>query len=145
MFVDEHTIYVTGGINKKLNDISKEFYIYNPTENTACRMPDLHQIRYTHMSILADNKLFVMGGRAFGAAPKGILNHAEYFDLATMKWIKTSPMIRKRCTGHVFSYKNQVYVFGGYEGKEKGNERPREVERYDGDNNKWVALDFKIP
>ena len=33
------------------------------------------------MSILSDNKLFVMGGRQFGKAEKGILQHVEYFDL----------------------------------------------------------------
>jgi len=27
----------------------------------------------------------------------------------------------------------------------KGRERPRLIERFDGDNNKWVALDFKLP
>ena len=40
----------------------------------------MNKERYTHMSILADNKLFIAGGRTFKKSG-GVLNHCEYFDL----------------------------------------------------------------
>lgn len=53
---------------------------------------------------------------------------------------------KARCTGCVMSYQNQIYVFGGYNGtKNNDGDRPRQIEKYDGENNIWYELDFKLP
>ena len=57
-YVTENTIYLTGGINKNLSDISPSAYIYNPEATTFQKLPDMVQERYTHFGLLMDKRLY---------------------------------------------------------------------------------------
>ena len=46
----------------------------------------MNQARYTHISIIKENKLFVLGGRIYGDDEEALLNHVECFDI--IAWIK---------------------------------------------------------
>jgi len=41
MYINEETIYVTGGINKELNKISAKAYVYNAKFSTCELLPDM--------------------------------------------------------------------------------------------------------
>ena len=69
-------------------------------------MPDMNQMRYTHMGIYSDHKLMVFGGREFGKAPDAILSSCEYYNEGSNKWIKMASLNHPRCTGSVMSYQD---------------------------------------
>jgi len=35
VYIHENCLFITGGINEKMNDITNEFYWYNPINDTA--------------------------------------------------------------------------------------------------------------
>ena len=131
IYINENTIYLTGGINKGLNEIATEAKIYNPEAGTFQALPSMIQPRYTHFGVFFENKLFCFGGRYFGKGMVGILKACEYFDFNTWRWFEMCPMRKRRCTGNALVYGNEMYVFGGYTGDK---ERARMVEKYDVDN-----------
>ena len=120
-------VYMSGGINKELNSIQKLCYCFHIVSDDFEKLPDMNQLRYTHMTTVKDDKLFVFGGRTYGYGEAGILNHCEYLDLRLKRWLVISPMRKKRCTGFTFQYKNDIYVTGGYTGDKK---RSKKIECY---------------
>ncbi len=125
IYINENTIYLTGGINKGLNEIATEAKIYNPEAGTFQALPSMIQPRYTHFGVFFENKLYCFGGRYFGKGMVGILKACEYFDFNTWRWFEMCPMRKRRCTGNALVYGNEMYVFGGYTGDK---ERARMVE-----------------
>ena len=75
-------VYLTGGITKDLKEIKKIAFLLNLNGfSLVCKkLHDLQIARYTHMSIINKNFLYVMGGRTFGRDEKGILNNCEKID-----------------------------------------------------------------
>jgi len=51
IYINENTIYLTGGINKQLNNISNKATIYNPEAGTFQVLPSMIQARYTHFGV----------------------------------------------------------------------------------------------
>jgi len=47
----------------------------------AQALPNMHVKRYTHMTMIKDNRLYVFGGRGYGKDEGGLLKLCEYFDL----------------------------------------------------------------
>jgi len=47
------------------------------------------------------------------------------------------PMIKRRCTCYAISYRNDIFVFGGYTGNRK---RDRLIEKYDKLTDTWEAM-----
>jgi len=105
------------------------------------KLPNMSHARYTHFGICFQEKYYVFGGRYYGIDKIGILKHSEYFDLKTWRWKTIAPMLRRRCTGNVLCLNDELFVFGGYTGDKS---RDRLIERYDMDQNQWIALDFQL-
>lgn len=60
--------------------------------------------------------------------------------MSTRKWEKIAPMNGRRCTASATSYKNHVYVMGGYQ----AGGRCGGIERYDELKNKWIIIPLSL-
>ena len=71
------------------------------------------------------------------------MKSCERFSITKESWEPIAFLNCARCTSNAITYKNSVYVFGGYYGKG----RIREIERYNLAKNKWelVQMSLKIP
>lgn len=134
-------ILITGGINKSYNEISKKVFMFNPVSNTCTILPLMNQGRYTHMSTFFEDKLYVLGGRAYGSDDVALLSHVEAYDQKNNTWLTIASMNKPRCTGFVCIYRQGIYVFGGYSGPLK---RSKKIERYDKKKNQWELLNYKL-
>ena len=141
LYLSPEKIILTGGINKTYSEITKKSFLYNPTAGTVTPLPVLNQARYTHMSSYFEDRVFVLGGRTYGADDVALLSHVEAFDQKTGVWVVLAPMRKPRCTGFLCIYRGGLYVFGGYTGPLK---RSKVVERYDNKKNVWELMNFKL-
>lgn len=120
-------IYLTGGINKALNDISNKAMLYNPQNNTCKVLPDMINIRYTHAMAYVKGRLYVLGGRTFGLGKSGIMHDCEFYDTINNYWVPITNMRKRRCTFFTVVYKDILYAIGGYTDEKK---RSKVIERY---------------
>ena len=63
--------------------------------------------------------------------------------LKTKVWEKIAPLNIRRCTAVSASYRNHIYIIGGY----RGEGRCQSIERYDELRNQWdiIPLMLKYP
>jgi len=141
LYLAPDKIVLSGGINKTYSEITKKSFIYNPIAKNIIPLPLMNQARYTHMSTIFEEKMFVMGGRTYGSDDVALLSHVEAFDQKNKCWLVLANMNKPRCTGFVCIYRGGLYVFGGYTGPLK---RSKVIERYDGKKNQWDLLTFKL-
>ena len=141
LYLAPDKIILSGGINKTYSEISKKTFVYNPLNSTAISLPLMNQARYTHMSSIFEDKLYVMGGRTYGSDDIALLNHVEAYDQKSKTWNILASMNKPRCTGFVCIYRQGLYLFGGYTGPLK---RSKLIERYDKKKNIWDLLTFKL-
>ena len=99
---NKSTIYICGGINSKLDEIKNTFLIFNPETLALQLMPPMKNVRYTFPMIYHNNRLYVMGGRVYGADQTSLLWESEYFDFEQKKWIDMPNMNKRRCTSMAF-------------------------------------------
>ena len=141
LYLSADKIVLTGGINKTYSEITKKTFIYNPITTSAVPLPPMNQARYTHMSSVFEERLYVIGGRTYGSDDVALLNHVEAYDQITKKWNVLANMNKPRCTGFVCIYRFGLYVFGGYTGALK---RSKLIEKYDKKKDTWDVLNFKL-
>ena len=146
VMVDPDHAYMTGGITSYLQEIVKSCYEMNTSSPIKfSKLPNLTMGRYTHMSVVHKEILYVLGGRTYGDDQVGILSHCETLDLRNLnnnpKWNPIAKMRRSRCTGLVIIYQDQIYAFGGYTAPKK---RSKKVERYNEAKDEWELLQFKL-
>ena len=127
LYHNENTLYVTGGIDQELKHISKRAFILNPEQAKCEPLPDMTQVRYAHFGTQFKNRLYIFGGRQFGKNEGAILKQCEYFDFDTWRWNMITPMIKRRCSGFVLDFMDDLYVFGGYSGNKN---RCEIIEKY---------------
>lgn len=82
----------------------------------------------------------MLGGRYFGCGESGVLFHCERYDLNTKKWEELPSLHIRRCTAVATSYKNHVYIIGGY----KGEGRCKSIERYDEVRKCWDIIPLML-
>lgn len=96
--------------------------------------------RYTHTSTILNEYVYVLGGRYFGCGESGVLFHCERFNLDTKHWEDMPPLHTRRCTAVATSYKNHVYIIGGY----KGEGRCKSIERFDERRKCWDIIPLML-
>ena len=141
LYLAPDKIVLSGGINKTYSEITKKSFIYNPIAKNIIPLPLMNQARYTHMSTIFEEKMFVMGGRTYGSDDVALLSHVEAFDQKNKCWLVLANMNKPRCTGFVCIYRGGLYVFGGYTGPLK---RSKVIERYDGKKKSMGLIDIQI-
>ncbi len=99
---NRNTIYICGGINAKLDEIKNTFLVFNPETLSLQPMPSMKNVRYTFPMIYHHNRLYVMGGRVYGADQTSLLWECEYFDFELKKWVEMPNMHKRRCTSMAF-------------------------------------------
>ena len=139
--IDEDTMYVAGGINKKLDKINNNFFLFKPISRSLEKLPGMHDIRYTFPLVHYRNMVIAVGGRVYGNDNVSLQRKCEYFDLQTKEWVKMPDMHIKRCTCLAFIYQESLWVVGGYTDYLK---RSSVVEKYDFELKQWTKLDFVL-
>jgi len=139
--LDQDTVYVAGGINKKLNKINKNFFLFKPISRTLEQLPPMHNIRYTFPLIYHQDRIYAIGGRIYGSDEVSLLKSCEYFDLKTQQWVEMPDMHIERCTCLAFIYQGTLWVFGGYTAYLK---RSSMIERFNFKTQTWEEVNFRL-
>lgn len=138
-------IVLNGGINAELKEIKKSCFIVTPGEDTVTfeSAGDMIKARYTHTSVYLNGHVYVLGGRYFGNGEEGVIHDCERMNIKTKKWEQIANLNIRRCTAVAASYKNHIYIIGGY----RGEGRCQSIERYDELRNTWdiIPLLLKYP
>merc|ERR1712196_143954 len=131
-------IFISGGINAELKNIQKCATILKPVDDTfeVEEIENMKHGRYTHTSTVLNEHVYVLGGRYFGCGESGVLFHCERYDFINKKWEELPSLHIRRCTAVATSYKNHVYIIGGY----KGEGRCKSIERYDEVRKCWDII-----
>lgn len=137
----ENLVYICGGINRTLDQISKSFLIFKPKDQVLIHKPDMHDIRYTFPLVICKGRLYALGGRSFGDDHTSLRNECEYFHPDRQEWVKIANMNEKRCTSMPFVFKDKVFVLGGYSGPSK---RTRTLESYNEELDKWTVSNILL-
>jgi len=139
--VDPYSIYMCGGIDQELKNISDTCLLFNPVAKTVRRFASMQRFRYTFPLVHFRNRLYALGGRVYGGDQESLLSECEYFDFEEQAWVEVAPMNKKRCTSMAFVYKDCIWVFGGYTDYLK---RSSTIERYNPKSDTWEIVEFKL-
>ncbi len=136
--------YQIGGLTNG-QDTVKAVRAYDPRTNTWRDLPPLKTARFAHEAALFNGKLYVVGG-----ADSGALADGEVFDFATQTWSAIAPLARTRLyaingIGADDGGRPLWFVAAGEEAS--GLPALGNVEAYDFNSNRWLALDnsFNLP
>ena len=117
-------LVVSGGYRHDTSSSSTE--LYEPCSNKWKTIASMNEARDKHELIVADCKLFAVGGRNNANAD---LSSVERLDNVDGKWQHIKPMNEKRSMFAVATYNKYIYAIGGCSLKT--------VERYDIAGDKW--------
>lgn len=127
-------MFICGGVNFQMNNITSQAYLYTISNNSYEKLESMIHYRFNFAISVFDDKVYVTGGRKYGANDVAIINFCEYYDLKTKKWNIMPPMNVKRCSHQSLIYNNKLYVVGGL----SEDHRVRQFEEYDFKENKWT-------
>ena len=133
--------YVTGGTESSSGPASAavaDVSVYNISTNTWSTLPSMATPRAGHESVLANGKLYVVGG----ASGTGAIASGEVFDFTTQKWSPIAPMpLPRQYAGSALATNTEGrlvwLIFGG----ESGTAYPSAINAYDFAANSWITLD----
>lgn len=131
--IDPNRIFICGGVNHQMNNVVATAKIYNISEERFTNMGNMHSIRFNFSILHYENRVYVTGGRSYGANDVAIMNQCEYYDFAHKKWVQMAPMNVQRCGHQMFAYNGKIYVIGGL----SLDRRARFLEEYNILENKW--------
>lgn len=136
-------IYLSCGIKDgHRGDHKKWLDVYDIKTDVWTELPDAPRPRDHFQSVIANNKLYNLGGRTTIAADnpfKNTIGEVDVFDLKTKKWSTiVNPLPTKRAGNFTLLLANEILVFGG----ESFTQEPAhsEVEALNVDNHTWRSL-----
>ena len=136
-------IYLSCGIKDgHRGDHKKWLDVYDIKTGMWEQLPDAPRPRDHFQSVIANNKLYNIGGRTTIAADnpfKNTIGEVDVFDLTTQKWSTISePLPTKRAGNFTLLLANEILVFGG----ESFTQEPAhsEVEALNVKNHTWRNL-----
>ena len=144
--------YVLGGLNKYSDLVGNAVLEFSLPRGGVRILPSMHDSRYTFPSVILDNKLYVLGGRAYGVDQEALMRECEVLDLNNLgdnplrivnpcTWKKISSMFEKRSSHSAFVYKDHIWVLGGYTDL---NQRSTLIEKYAPSTDTWHKISFRI-
>lgn len=140
--INENQIFLGGGINSTLTEISKACYIYNVQTNEVTPLPEMNYFRYAFGCVCRDNQVYVMGGRGYQNDQLSLLSTCERYDLTSGQWESISSMSESKCTLSCFVLQGSVMVAGGYVGEGKKSQK---LEKYNEGFDQWEDLGLEFP
>jgi len=136
-------IYLSCGIKDgHRGDHKKWLDVYDITNNTWTKLPDAPRPRDHFQSVIANNKLYNIGGRTTIAADnpfKHTIGEVDVFDFTTQQWSTiTDPIPTKRAGNFTLLLDEEILVYGG----ESFTQEPAhsEVEALNTRNHTWKSL-----
>lgn len=90
-----------------------------------------------HASVVASDKIFVLGGVAKIIVNIDFLDSMEYFEPKENKWFPAAPMLEPRSGLSSGALNGFVYVLGGHNDEHK---RIPSVDRYSVEANQWERV-----
>ncbi|MEP7341798.1 MAG: M36 family metallopeptidase, partial [Acidobacteriota bacterium] len=136
--------YLTGGSDVITSGFTN-VQAYNIQANQWTVLPPMANARFAHESVLANGKLYVVGG----IGPSGGLVNGEVFDFTPQKWTPIADMPRvHQYTSSALAQDATGRLLWLIIGGENSNATPiSAVDAYDFAANKWLSLDgsFNLP
>ncbi len=136
-------IYITCGIkNGHIGDHKKWLDIYDPKSGQWEILPDAPRARDHFQAAVADDRLYVLGGRQ-SMAPDAVFAHPvseiDYYNFKTGQWQTVKdPLPTLRAGNFVFNQEQEIWVIGGESAdQEKAH---NEVEALHIDTHAWRTL-----
>ncbi len=126
----DNTVYVVGGFDEELNQITSFCYQSKGTKISA--VSSMHTPRIAFSLVTFGSFLLVVGG-----FNNGTLATCERMHLSTHSWTPMSPLIIQRCDAILCAFNgNCVYAFGGTDGHTPLNS----IECYRSSSQDWQLL-----
>lgn len=149
----DNKIYVMGG-GLKLPDGRFQFFrtveIYDPEKDTWTNGPDMLMPHDYPVSVVYDNRLYVIGGHHPDATNGGPMtdpgfSFCEVFSQEKAAWHELAPMPEPRFAHASAVAGNQILVMGGAGLRKEGFMNFDLVESYDPAANKWSNSGISLP
>ncbi|KAL4646958.1 kelch repeat and BTB domain-containing protein 3 [Arapaima gigas] len=117
-------LFITGGcrgrccravrlhIAEPFHDATEEMWCYCPVQNSLVLAPPMSQPRTMHASIMALNRIYVIGGKTQGARNIRSLLDVEYYDPLAQAWRPVSPLPRGIYYPEVCACNSVIYTLG---------------------------------
>lgn len=126
----EDRIYVIGGEN---TDVLTSFYRYEPREDTWETLISKPTAVTDVQAVVAGGKIYVPGGRLASGQPTNIL---EIYNPHQENWSVGASLPIPLSAYALVAFEGDLYLFGGWNGKEFSNQ----VLRYDPNQDQWNEL-----
>eukprot|EP00980_Cylindrotheca_fusiformis_P015678 scaffold4518_cov149-Cylindrotheca_fusiformis.AAC.13 len=94
--------------------VTDSFYSFDPVENQFKTLASLPQARYRHSSAVADNKVWVIGGRNLD---DDLVAGIDVYDIETGDWSTIGNLPDEYLVSdHASFVHDDIYIAGGYDG-----------------------------
>lgn len=134
-------VFIGGGINKELKKIFMKCKIFDIETMKVRKCPDMISFRYTFPTIFCNGYVYVVGGRKYGVDKNAVTSDCERLNLKTMKWQQIKSLNYRRCTGMIYTHKDQIYIAGGYSPE---GQRLDSIEVYEPSDDLWYCLGMTL-
>ena len=97
----------------------------------------LDNYRYACPAVHLDDKIYVLGGKAYGTG--SVIETCEMYDLSSYGWKQIAPMYQARYSGEAVVINGLIWYFNG--SNCKGG--TQSIQRYSPEQNQWEVLGLK--
>ncbi|CAK69936.1 unnamed protein product (macronuclear) [Paramecium tetraurelia] len=127
-------IIITGG------GVSRNAMLISPSQGFQQQaLKSMYYPRKEHACVYLDGFVYAIGG--YDGTTKQMLSCCEQYSLAADEWKMIDPLQKQKCAFAAATALNKyIYVFGGFDGRERQNT----IERYSVKDNQWKVLEVKF-
>ncbi|CAD8162651.1 unnamed protein product [Paramecium pentaurelia] len=127
-------IIITGG------GVSRNTMLISPSKGFQSQaLKSMYFPRKEHACVYLDGFVYAIGG--YDGSAKQMLSCCEKYSLVSDEWKIIDPLQKQKCAFAAAAAINKfIYVFGGFDGRERLNT----IERYSVKENQWKVLDVKF-
>ncbi|CAD8167625.1 unnamed protein product [Paramecium octaurelia] len=127
-------IIITGG------GVSRNTMSISPSKGFQSQaLKSMYFPRKEHACVYLDGFVYAIGG--YDGSAKQMLSCCEKYSLVSDEWKIIDPLQKQKCAFAAAAAINKfIYVFGGFDGRERLNT----IERYSVKDNQWKVLDVKF-
>ena len=138
---DGQFLYAIGGMRAGDGEYLSSVERYDPEQDTWMDIPSMFQPRGGACAAYSESSIFVMGGEC---NVRIALPSCEVYSTVSEQWQSIASMHVPRYFAGAAIIGKTIYVFGGVGGSNVNFEQRRVVERYDMDQDVWIA-DITMP
>lgn len=139
--ISKDELIFAGGVNYLFNSVRQTTYKFNFKTLKVEKLTGLIYQRFFAKLVFFNNRLIIIGGRAYGPDKEAILNYCEEYDFQENKWVTFPNINISRCNFAATTANNQLIISGGIGLDSKPI---RELELFNFAKNRWEILGVKI-